>query len=168
MRRLSIARSLLLALIGLTLVLALVAALEVATLYDARQDYEEELARSYAGEVGAATLLAAGVVEETVLRSSTGERRRPHPRRRPAFDRAADAALGAAAGDAPSERLRPPGGRPRRSGVRRLAAARNPRSDPPRRRGARRSRGRVGVRQAAGPAARGGPGPASATARARR
>src|SRR5215218_9516764 len=104
MRRLSIARSLLLALFGLTLALAVVAALEVATLYDARQDYEDDLARSYAGEAGAATLLAAGVVEETVLRSRTDA---PGSRRRAAvaFDRAAAAARGAAKGDAQSERL---------------------------------------------------------------
>jgi signal transduction histidine kinase/DNA-binding response OmpR family regulator len=104
MRRLSIARSLLLALLGLTLALAVVAALEVATLYDARQDYEEDLARSYAGEAGAATLLAAGVVEETVLRSSTATAA-SRTRAAAAFERAAEAARGAAQGDRASERL---------------------------------------------------------------
>jgi signal transduction histidine kinase/DNA-binding response OmpR family regulator/HAMP domain-containing protein len=104
MRRLSIARSLLLALVGLTLTLALVAALEVASLYDARQDYEDDLARSYAGEVGAANLLAAGVVEETVLRSADVTRA-SRTRAAAAFERAAAAARGAAAGDPASERF---------------------------------------------------------------
>src|SRR5215212_5789423 len=98
MRRLAIARSLLLALFGLTLALGVVAALEVATLYDARQDYEDDLARSYAGEASAATLLAAGVVEETVLRSSTGTAA-SRARAAAAFAGAADAAAGAAKGD---------------------------------------------------------------------
>ena len=104
MRRLSIARSLLLALVGLTVALGLVAALEVASLYDARQDYEDDLARSYAGEVGAANLLAAGVVEETVLRSpntSEASRRRAAT----AFDRATAAARAAAQPDEASEQL---------------------------------------------------------------
>src|SRR3954471_1290011 len=101
MHRLTIARSLLLALVGLTLALALVAALEVASLYSARQDYEDDLARSYAGEVSAANLLAAGVVEETVLRATNAD---AAARRRAvtAFDSAVAAARGAARGDARS------------------------------------------------------------------
>jgi signal transduction histidine kinase/DNA-binding response OmpR family regulator len=103
-RRLSIARSLLLALVGLTLALAAVAALGVASLYAARQTYEDALARSYAGEVTAANILAAGVVEETILRSERGGvsgRRRASA----AFDRAIAAARAAAAGDPRSQAL---------------------------------------------------------------
>ena len=79
MRRLSIARSLLLALVGLTVALAAVAALQVASLYDARQDYENALGRSYAGEAAASNVLAASVVEQSVLatrRSGAGARAR--------------------------------------------------------------------------------------------
>ena len=104
MHRLSIARSLLLALVGLTLALAAVAALEVASLYDARQDYENSLARTYAGEVAAANLLAAGVVEETVLRARRGLRL-ARTRAAAAYDRAAEAAAAAARGDERSQRL---------------------------------------------------------------
>src|SRR6478609_6233462 len=98
MRRLSIARSLLLALVGLTLALAAVAGLGVASLYAARQSYEDALARTYAGEVTAANILAAGVVEETILRSErggAGSRRRAAA----AFDRAIGNARTTAAGD---------------------------------------------------------------------
>src|SRR5437763_10905255 len=70
MRRLSIARSLRLTLIGLTLVLALVAALGVASLYHARQRYEDRLASSSSLATSAANLLAAGVVEEAILRQA--------------------------------------------------------------------------------------------------
>ena len=124
MRRLSIARSLLLALLGLTLALALVAALEVASLYSARQDYEDDLARSYAGEVGAANILAAGVVEETVLRSNSGDAA-SRRRAREAFDRAAAAARRASAGDERSLRLVREASTAQRR-VRRIASARRP------------------------------------------
>ncbi len=92
MHRFSIARLLLLALVGLTLALAAVAALEIGALYTARQDYEDDLARTYAGEVAAANLLAAGVVEQAL----------PTGRTTGAFDRAAAAARRAAAPDARS------------------------------------------------------------------
>jgi signal transduction histidine kinase/ActR/RegA family two-component response regulator/HAMP domain-containing protein len=59
MQRFSIARSLRLALIGLTLVLALVAALGVASLYSTRQHYEDALNQSSALSVAAAGLPAA-------------------------------------------------------------------------------------------------------------
>jgi signal transduction histidine kinase/DNA-binding response OmpR family regulator/HAMP domain-containing protein len=77
MRRLSIARLLLLSLVGLTLTLAALAALTVGALLDARQDYEDGLASGYAGEVAAANVLATSVVEERVVgdrRSSRAER----------------------------------------------------------------------------------------------
>jgi signal transduction histidine kinase/DNA-binding response OmpR family regulator len=104
MARLSIARSLLVALAGLTLALAVVAALSVSSLSQARQDYEDELNRAYSVEVSTANLLAAGVVEETVLRS---RRSRPADRDRAAavFDQATAAARRAARGDAGSLRL---------------------------------------------------------------
>jgi signal transduction histidine kinase/CheY-like chemotaxis protein len=72
MRRLSIARSLRVALIGLTLVLALVAALGVSSLYSARQGYEDTLAQSAALATAAANLTTAGIAEEEVLRDARG------------------------------------------------------------------------------------------------
>ncbi len=104
MRRLSIARSLLLALVGLTLALAALAALEVASLYSARQTYENDLARSYSGEVAASNVLTAGVVEESILRSARG-RRSDRARAARAFDEAIAAARSAVAGDRPSTAL---------------------------------------------------------------
>ncbi len=98
MRRLSIARLLLLVVVGLTLALATLAALGVGALLDARQDYEDDLARGYSGEVAAANVLSASVVEESVVgdrESSAGERRAA----RRAFDRALSAARGAARAD---------------------------------------------------------------------
>ncbi len=72
MKRLSIARSLRLALIGLTLVLAVVAALGVSSLYGARQQYENTLAQSSSLATAAANLVSAGIVEEEVLRDVRG------------------------------------------------------------------------------------------------
>src|SRR5436190_11162918 len=62
--RLSIARSLRVALLGLALVLAVIAGLGVAGLYSARQDYEDRLANAYGLQASAGRLLAAGVVAE--------------------------------------------------------------------------------------------------------
>jgi signal transduction histidine kinase/CheY-like chemotaxis protein/HAMP domain-containing protein len=59
MRRLSIARSLRLALIGLTVVLAVVAALGVASLYNARQHYENTLGHTAQLSTAAASLPSA-------------------------------------------------------------------------------------------------------------
>src|SRR5882757_5809369 len=64
MRRLSFARSFQIALLGLTLALALIAALGIAALYDARQRYEDRLAATYELQASGARLLAAGVVAE--------------------------------------------------------------------------------------------------------
>ena len=99
----SIARSLLLALLGLTLALAVIAGLGVASLYGARQDYEDRLAAAYATESATANLLAAGVIEEAVLRNRTAQARRDEAR--VAYERAASAARNAARGDGASERL---------------------------------------------------------------
>ena len=72
MQRLSIARSLRVALIGLTLVLTAIAALGVASLYSARQRYENTLAQSSSLATAAANLAAAGIAEEEVLRDARG------------------------------------------------------------------------------------------------
>src|SRR5688572_15369895 len=96
-RRPSLARSLLLAVAGLTIVLGVIAALSVSAFFETRQDYEDRLASTYAAEVATANLLAAGVIEETVLRSGAGapERRRAQA----TFAQAADAARDATRGD---------------------------------------------------------------------
>src|SRR5690349_3576901 len=72
MKRLSIARSLRLALIGLTIVLAAVAGLGVASLYSSRQRYEDTLLKTSALSVAAANLSSTGVGEEEVLRDARG------------------------------------------------------------------------------------------------
>ncbi len=70
--RLTLARSLRLALLGLTIVLAAVAAGGVAFLYDTRQTYEDKLAEAYQLQAAASRLLAAGIVEEATLRTAGG------------------------------------------------------------------------------------------------
>ena len=75
MRRLSIARSVLVALLGLTVALTVIAAVGIGTLYASRQDYEDELSAALGLQAGAARLLAAGVVEEATLRLTPGQRR---------------------------------------------------------------------------------------------
>jgi signal transduction histidine kinase len=72
MQRLSIARSLRLALIGLTIVLAAVAGLGVASLYSSRQRYENTLLNTSALSVAAANLSTAGIGQEEVLRDASG------------------------------------------------------------------------------------------------
>jgi signal transduction histidine kinase len=72
MQRLSIARSLRLALVGLTLALAVVAAAGVASLYNARRHYENKLLETSALSTAAANLAEAGVSEEEVLRDARG------------------------------------------------------------------------------------------------
>jgi signal transduction histidine kinase/CheY-like chemotaxis protein/HAMP domain-containing protein len=105
-RRLSIARSLRLALLGLSVALAVVAALGVAALYNARQHYEDEQGRAYELQVAGSNLLAAGVVEEAILRqgdvpgAAAAERRAVA-----AFRNAAAQAVTLARGDGPSARL---------------------------------------------------------------
>jgi len=102
--RLSIARSLPLALLGLTLVLAVVAALSVAALTASRQDYEDELARAYGVETAAAGFIAASVIEEALVRSPDAS-----PARRAAaeigFSEARDRFRAAARDDPASLRL---------------------------------------------------------------
>jgi len=72
MQRLSIARSLRLALVALTLALAAIAALGVASLYNSRQSYENKLEQTSSLATAAANLASAGIAEEEVLRDARG------------------------------------------------------------------------------------------------
>ena len=72
MQRFSIARSLRLALVGLTVVLAVVAGLGVASLYSSRQHYENVLARTASLATAAANLQTATIAEAEVLRDARG------------------------------------------------------------------------------------------------
>ena len=63
----SIARTLRLSLLGLTILLAIIGAIGIASLYDARQQYEDELSAASALEVAAANLLASTVALEANL-----------------------------------------------------------------------------------------------------
>jgi signal transduction histidine kinase/DNA-binding NarL/FixJ family response regulator len=106
MKRFSIARSLRLALIGLTIVLAVIAALGVASLYRARQRYENTLVLTSNVSTAGANLVAGGVTEEEVLREVRG--RGAAAARRDAalaYDRLAATALALAASDPPSVQL---------------------------------------------------------------
>jgi len=106
MQRLSIARSLLLTLIALTLALAVLAAVGVASLYSARQSYENTLASSSTLATAGANLLAAGAVEEEALRAPRGSAG-DAARREAAADYAiaARTAAGLASADPASEQL---------------------------------------------------------------
>ena len=106
MPRLSIARSLRLALVGLTVALAALASLGISSLYNARQRYERTLSASSALAVAAANLESAAVAEQEVLRDAHG------PSAAQARIQAADAYAAAAAratslasGDPTSRRL---------------------------------------------------------------
>ena len=66
-QRLSIGRSLRVTLVGLTLVLALLAALGLSRLYSARQRYDDVLAQSSRASSAAAALAAAGAQERALL-----------------------------------------------------------------------------------------------------
>jgi signal transduction histidine kinase/DNA-binding NarL/FixJ family response regulator/HAMP domain-containing protein len=68
----SIARSLRFALLGLTVALAVIAALGVASLYHARQHYENTLARSSALALAAANLESAGIAQREIARQERG------------------------------------------------------------------------------------------------
>ena len=105
LRRLPLAPTLTLSLVGLTLVLALVAALGIGNLYEARQDYEDELARTYELESASSRLLAAGVIEETSFRERGAGARGARRRAARAFDAVAERALALARTDPESERL---------------------------------------------------------------
>jgi signal transduction histidine kinase/DNA-binding response OmpR family regulator len=98
-RRLSIARSLRLALLGLAVVLATVAGIGVSALYSARQQYEDRLGDAYGLQASAGRLLAAGVVAEAAR--ATPERARAQQ----AFEQELAQARRLARRDAASERL---------------------------------------------------------------
>jgi len=72
MQRLSIAHSLRVALVALTLALAAIAALGVASLYNSRQTYENKLEQTSSLATAAANLAGAGIAEEEVLRDARG------------------------------------------------------------------------------------------------
>src|SRR3954462_15364147 len=73
-RRLSIARSVQLALLGLTIALTAIAGFGVGALYSSRQHYEDQLARAFEVKAAAGKLLAASVVEEATLRAAGADR----------------------------------------------------------------------------------------------
>ena len=106
MGRFSIARSLRLALIGLAIALASVAAAGIASLYSARQSYENVLARSSDLGTAVANLTSAGVVQVEIAHDATGPLA-PAARRQAAqaFQRAAAAATALARPDSISARL---------------------------------------------------------------
>src|SRR3954468_14960074 len=73
-RRLSIARSVQLALLGLTIALTAIAGFGVGALYSSRQAYEDRLAHAFEVKAAAGNLLAASVVEEATLRAGRTQR----------------------------------------------------------------------------------------------
>ncbi len=101
----TIGRTLRLALIGIALTLAVIAALGIGSLFDARQDYEDKLERTYQLEAAGARLAASGAIEMATF-GRQGEAGR-EVRERAAMDFAADAraALALADGDSRSEEL---------------------------------------------------------------
>jgi signal transduction histidine kinase/DNA-binding response OmpR family regulator len=106
MGRFSIARSLRLALIGLAIALASVAAAGIASLYSARQRYENVLARSSDLGTAVSNLTSAGVVQVEIAHDATGPLA-PAARKQAAaaFARSAQAATALAASDPVSARL---------------------------------------------------------------
>ena len=106
MQRLSIARSLRLALVAMTLALALVAALGIASLYNSRQRYENRLIESSSLATAAANLAGAGIAEEEVLRDAQGPTAADARRQMAAaYEAAAANATQLARQDPPSARL---------------------------------------------------------------
>ena len=103
MRAPSIGRILQAALLGTCLLLAFIAAIGVGSLYDARQRYEDRLARAYELEAAASRLLAAGVIEEAALQGHADAAARRRAAR--TFDAQARVALALAEGEEESERL---------------------------------------------------------------
>ncbi|MDX6721559.1 MAG: hypothetical protein QOJ63_3813 [Solirubrobacteraceae bacterium] len=73
----SIARTLRVALLGLTVGLAVIGAIAIAALYDARQRYEDRIVETSALEVAAANLLSAGVALEANLARTQTPRSTP-------------------------------------------------------------------------------------------
>jgi len=102
----SIARTLRVALLGLTVALAIIGAVGVAALYDSRQAYEDTLSETSALEIGAANLLSTATALEANLarlRSRAAARFVQDAAR--GFDRLAEQTRRLAAGDAASRAL---------------------------------------------------------------
>jgi len=106
MQRLSIARSLRLALTGLTLILAAVAALGVSSLYSTRQRYDDQLVATSQLATAAANLASAAIVQQEVQRYARGAGAPPARRSAAsAYASAASRALSLARSDPRSEAL---------------------------------------------------------------
>ena len=106
MQHLYIARSLRLALVAMTLALGLVAALGIASLYNARQRYETRLTNTSSLATAGANLASAGIAEEEVLRDARGPSAAAARRQvAAAFNRAAATAASLARSDPTSHRL---------------------------------------------------------------
>jgi signal transduction histidine kinase/CheY-like chemotaxis protein len=108
MRKLSIARVLTGALVGIALVLAVITALGIAALYQVRQSYENQLTVTSGLQVQAANLLSAVVVEEVEFLKPPGTRDTSRLKNSQAADAAAVGKvvqLVAAEPDADSQRL---------------------------------------------------------------
>lgn len=106
MRRLSIARSVQLALLGLTIALTAIAGFGVGALYSSRQHYEDQLAEAFEVKAAAGQLLAASVVEEATLRLPSDQRTRAaDARARRAYEQQLAATRRRAEGDAASVAL---------------------------------------------------------------
>ncbi|MEA2371943.1 MAG: hypothetical protein QOH12_2337 [Solirubrobacteraceae bacterium] len=107
MRKLSIARLLSGALIGIAVILAVITALGIAALYQVRQDYDNRLTVTSGLQVAAAQLASAALVEEVEFRMPPGSR---NPRRLATAQQlvttAADKALQLVAGDPDGESRR--------------------------------------------------------------
>ncbi|UGS34137.1 ATP-binding protein [Capillimicrobium parvum] len=103
MRKLSVGRSFRLVLIGLTLVLAALAGLGVARLYDARRDYEDDLSDAYSLQAAATQIKAAAIAEEATLQSTSREEAQARARR--LFEDGVASARRLAADDPSSARL---------------------------------------------------------------
>jgi len=104
-RRRSLARSLTIALVGLTVVLALAAAAGIGGIYSARQDYEDALARTYSLEAASSALFSAGVVEQAALQTTGRTGAALRRRARDAYQDRARGARALAASDPVSRRL---------------------------------------------------------------
>ena len=129
----SLARTLTLSLVGLVLVLALIAATAIGSIYGARQDYEDSLARAYELESASSSLYAANVVEQAASQRRGGDAATLVKRAGAAFDSRVRRIAPLAADDGESARLLDRAlsaerrSRPRTAGNRRRRTASTPR-----------------------------------------
>src|SRR5947209_1158969 len=105
MQRLSIARSLRLALLGLTVVLAVVAGLGIDSLYASRQAYENALAQSSSLATASAGLLSDAVLERELAGARGSQAGRARRQLGAAYRSSVSSAEQLARGDATSVRL---------------------------------------------------------------